>query len=315
MILPYPSPFSGEGPPRSGGGGGSQPVLRLGLREVDGLREEDALLLFSQREKEGPAAAGGGRMRGSGASNASSGPLTLPLLRNGPLPLPLGEVKDVPVPALEKLAAADAFRSVGLDRRAALWEVKGLAKAKPLPLFDFADARDQGAEEPVTLPEMPLSEHVVNDYQTLKLSLKGHPLTFLRALCTEQRVTDNRKLKSLKSGAYVSVAGVVLIRQRPGSAKGVVFLTLEDEFSVCNVVVWPKVLDTHRSIVMGARLMLVRGRVQRAGDIIHVVANRIEDRTAWLALLTADREQQPQAKPAARHPRQMRVLPKSRDFH
>lgn len=101
---------------------------------------------------------------------------------------------------------------------------------------------------------------------------------------------------------------------RIAPAKGVVFLTLEDEFSVCNIVVWPKVLDTHRSIVMGARLMLVRGRVQRAGDIIHVVATRIEDRTPWLSLLTADREQ-PHPKPAARHPRQMRVLPKSRDFH
>ena len=240
--------------------------MRLGLREVDGLREEN-------------------------------------LHRAG-----------IPVPALEKLAAADAFRSIGLDRRAALWEVKGLAKAKPLPLFAFAEARDQGAEDAVTLPEMPLSEHVVNDYQTLKLSLKAHPLNFLRTLCNGERVIDNARLKSAKSGAYVSVAGVVLIRQRPGSAKGVVFLTLEDEFSVCIVVVWPKILDTHRAIVMGARLMLVRGRVQRAGDIIHVVANRIEDRTPWLQLLTADREQ-PQPNPAARHPRQMRVLPKSRDFH
>ena len=122
------------------------------------------------------------------------------------------------------------------------------------------------------------------------------------------------------------------LRQRPGSAKGVVFLTLEDEFGVCNVVVWPQVLETHRAIVMGARLMLVRGRVQRTGDIIHVVANRIADRTGWLSLLTEDGTLMKNAlaradevvkggpggsvrSPAARHPRDVRVLPKSRDFH
>ncbi len=220
----------------------------------------------------------------------------------------------VPVPALEKLAAADAFRSMGLDRRAALWEVKALAKAKPLPLFAFAEARDQGEEAPVTLPEMALSEHVVNDYRTLKLSLKAHPMSFLRALCEGERVTDNARLKSVKDGAYVSVAGVVLIRQRPGSAKGVVFATLEDEFSVVNIVVWPQALERFRAIVMGARVMLVRGRVQRAGDIIHVVANRIEDKTPWLGLLMEDHGT-PQHSPAARHPRNVRVLPKSRDFH
>jgi error-prone DNA polymerase len=112
----------------------------------------------------------------------------------------------------------------------------------------------------------------------------------------------------------VSVAGVVLIRQRPGSAKGVVFATLEDEFSVVNIVVWPQALERFRSIVMGARLMLVRGRVQRAGDIIHVVATRIEDKTAWLALLTED-QGTPKHSPATRHPRNTRVIPKSRDFH
>ncbi len=140
---------------------------------------------------------------------------------------------------------------------------------------------------------------MVNDYRTLKLSLKAHPMSFLRALCTEHNVTDNARLKSVKNGAPVAVAGIVLVRQRPGSAKGVVFLTLEDEFAVCNGVIWPQVLEAHRAIVMGARLMLVRGRVQRTGDIIHVVANRIEDRTPWLALLTED----------------ARMKPKSRDFH
>ncbi|MCB1433064.1 MAG: error-prone DNA polymerase, partial [Alphaproteobacteria bacterium] len=270
-------------------------ALRLGLREVDGLREADAALI-------GPGAIADLHAHG------------------------------VPVPALEKLAAADAFRSIGFDRRQALWEVKALAKALPLPLFAFADERDAGDEAAVRLPEMPLSEHVVNDYQTIKLSLKAHPMSFLRTRCINARVIDNAKLKAAKNGAYVSVAGVVLVRQRPGSAKGVVFLTLEDEFSVCNIVVWPQVLETHRAIVMGSRLMVVRGRVQRTGDIIHVVAAKIEDRTPWLTLLTEDGSLMKNAlaradevvkggpggsvrSPAARHPRNVRVLPKSRDFH
>jgi error-prone DNA polymerase len=237
----------------------------------------------------------------------------------------------IPVPALEKLAAADCFRSLGLDRRAALWEVKALAKAKPLPLFAFADVGDSGPEQAIRLPAMPLSEHVVHDYQTLKLSLKAHPMSFLRIHCEKERVTDNAKLKLLCNGAFVSVAGVVLVRQRPGSAKGVVFLTLEDEFAVCNAVIWPPTLEQYRATVMGARLMLIRGRIQRTADIIHVVASRIEDKTAWLTLLTEDQSllanplaradevvrpgPDPYPQPAARHPRQMRVIPKSRDFH
>ena len=270
-------------------------ALRLGLREVDGLKAEDAVL-------------------------------------TGPAPIAELHRMGVPVAALEKLAAADCFRSIGLDRRQALWEVKALAKALPLPLFAFADARDSGAEADVRLPQMPLSEHVVNDYQTIKLSLKAHPMSFLRTRCNGERVIDNDRLKAVKNGAYVSVAGVVLVRQRPGSAKGVVFLTIEDEFGVANVVIWPQVLETHRAIVMGARLMLIRGRVQRTGDIIHVVASRIEDRTPWLTLLTEDGALMKNAlaradevvkggpggsvrSPAARHPRNVRVLPKSRDFH
>ena len=284
----FPSPSAGRVAPQAPGGG-SRCALRLGLREIDGLKAEDAALL-------------------------------------SPLPQGGGSVQDlhrlgIPVPALEKLAAADAFRSLGLDRRQALWEVKALTKAKlALPLFAFADTREQGDDAAVTLPEMPLSEHVVNDYQTLKLSLKAHPMQFLRTLCNECRVTDNAALKSVRNGALVTVAGVILVRQRPGSAKGVVFLTLEDEFAVCNAVIWPRVLETHRAIVMGSRLMLIKGRVQRTGDIIHVVANSIEDRTPWLGLLTEDgslpRKPGPDPQqPAARHPRNVRVIPKSRDFH
>jgi error-prone DNA polymerase len=282
---PFPLP-SGEAKFASGSiaesevakGGEMQVALRLGLREVDGLKEEDARLLPWR-----------------GRSVAS-------LHRAG-----------LPVPALEKLAAADCFRSLGLDRRAALWEVKALARARPLPLFAFAAANDQGTEETVALPEMPLSEHVVDDYRTLKLSLKAHPMSFLRARCERERVTDNAGLKAARNGASIAVAGVVLVRQRPGSAKGVVFLTLEDEFAVANIVVWPPVLEAHRAVVMGSRLMLVRGRVQRTEDIIHVVAARIEDRTPWLALLSEGRGM-PRAAPP-HHPRNLRVVPRSRDFH
>ena len=282
--------------------GGTRAAVRLGLREVDGLKAEDAALLLQYRSQRKPM---------SIVSLHAFG---------------------VPVSGLEKLAAADCFRSLGLDRRAALWEVKALAKARSLPLFAFADTREQGEEPEVLLPGMALCEHVVNDYQTLKLSLKAHPMQFLRRLCAERKVTDNAKLKTLRNGAPVTVAGVVLVRQRPGSAKGVVFLTLEDEVSVCNAVIWPQVLETHRAVVMGARLMLIRGRVQKTGDIIHVVASTIEDHSDWLALLTedgsllknplarADEVKKPgpdphQQQPPARHPRHVRVIPKSRDFH
>jgi error-prone DNA polymerase len=190
-------------------------------------------------------------------------------------------------------------------------------------------ARDQGPDAPVALPVMPASEEVVNDYQTLKLSLKGHPMEFLRDICRSHRVTDNLALKAGKDGQRVTVAGVVLVRQRPGSS-GVVFITLEDEFAVANIVVWPQVLERFRAAVMGARLLLVKGRLQRSDDIIHVVADTLEDRTDWLLRLMEDRQllSPPLARadhvarpghdapaiPAARHPRQVRIMPKTRDL-
>ena len=203
---------------------------------------------------------------------------------------------------LEKLAAADAFRSIqaelgfaktGLDRRQALWEVKALGSAEPLPLFTYAEAREAGLEPAVELPAMPLSEHVVNDYQTLRLSLKAHPMSFLRERLSRpldgkrgRRILACDELRGAKDGAYVSVAGVVLVRQRPGSAKGVVFMTIEDETGVANAVVWPNTLERYRKVVMGARLIVIHGRIQRHEDIIHVVSARLEDRSDWLALLS-----------------------------
>jgi error-prone DNA polymerase len=234
----------------------------------------------------------------------------------------------VAVAAMEKLAAADGFGSLRLNRRQALWQAKALSKAQDLPLFAYAQVRDQGVDAPVALPEMPASEEVVNDYQTLKLSLKGHPMEFLRDICRSHRVTDNLALKAGKDGQRVTVAGVVLVRQRPGSS-GVVFITIEDEFAVANIVVWPQVLERFRAAVMGARLLLVKGRLQRSEDIIHVVADTLEDRTDWLLRLMEDRQllSLPLARadhiarpghdarePPARHPRQVRIMPKTRDF-
>jgi error-prone DNA polymerase len=193
---------------------------------------------------------------------------------------------------------------------------------------------------------MPLPEHVVNDYRTLRLSLKAHPMSFLRQRAKARRILSCADLKTARNNARVSVAGVVLVRQRPGSASGVVFMTIEDETGVANSVIWPKVLERERIVVMGARLVVVHGRVQRHEDIIHVVAERLEDRSDWLHLLTdddadinvpiANADEVKRPDPGSwrssrdgemnaprphprwhprRHPRAERIIPKSRDFH
>jgi error-prone DNA polymerase len=271
-------------------------ALRLGLRQIDGLQREAAERLVARRPYRTVE-----ELRSRGA---------------------------VPVHAIQRLAAADAFRSMGLDRRAALWDSRALRQAPDLPLFTYAEARDEGSEaEPAQLPTMPLSEHVVNDYQTIRLSLKAHPMGFLREHYAAQKFITAAQLKSVKDGKRLSIAGLVLIRQRPGSAKGVVFITIEDETGVANLVVWPDVFEKQRKIVMGARLMAVHGIVQRDEDdgVIHVVARRLEDHTHMLRHLSEDimaapplsRGDAPGAMrpPPGRHPRDVEVIPKSRDFH
>jgi error-prone DNA polymerase len=231
------------------------------------------------------------------------------------------------VHAIQRLAAADAFRSIGLDRRAALWDSRALKSAPDLPLFAHAEARDEGSEsEPAELPAMALSEHVVNDYQTIRLSLKAHPMSFLRGQYADQKFLTADQLKGIKDGKRLSIAGLVLIRQRPGSAKGVVFITLEDETGVANLVIWPDVFAKQRKIVMGARLMAVHGVIQRDpdSDVIHVVARRLEDHTPMLQHLSEDIVAAPLSRgdapgamrpPPGRHPRDAEIIPKSRDFH
>jgi error-prone DNA polymerase len=173
---------------------------------------------------------------------------------------------------------------------------------------------------------MSLSEHVVNDYQTIRLSLKAHPMRFLREHYAAQKFITAEQLKTIRNGKRLSIAGLVLIRQRPGSAKGVVFITIEDETGIANLVVWPDVFTKQRKIVMGARLMAVHGIVQRDDDdgVIHIVARRLEDHTHMLRHLSEDIITPPLAPgdapktmrpPPGRHPRDVEVIPKSRDFH
>jgi error-prone DNA polymerase len=229
---------------------------------------------------------------------------------------------------LQKLAEADAFGSFGMDRRAALWQARGVVKAAPAPLL--AEVPDREAAP--LLPGMALSEHVVADYQTTRLSLKAHPMSFLREAFTAERVRSCASAHALEDGDPVSVAGVVLVRQRPGT--GVVcFITIEDETGVANLVVMPKVFEKHRRVVMGARLILVQGRIQKSPEgIVHVMAYRLVDRSAALrslsepelpmASLLANGDEVVKNGPGGSrrpsghgHPRNVRILPNSRDFH
>jgi len=275
---------------------GNCPALRLGLRQIDGLQRGAAERLVERR----PYA-------------------TVEELQSR---------AKVPVHAIQRLAAADAFRSMGLDRRAALWDSRALKQAPDLPLFAYAEERGEGVEEtPAELPAMPLAEHVISDYQTIRLSLKAHPMQFLRAHYAAREFITAKQLKSLKDGKRLSMAGLVLIRQRPGTSKGVVFITIEDETGVANLVVWPDIFDKQRKVVMGARLMAVHGVIQRDPDseLIHVVAVRLEDHTYMLSRLNEDSllpstlEKADHAgswgRSPSRHPRNVEIIPKSRDFH
>ncbi|NOZ31775.1 MAG: DNA polymerase III subunit alpha [Alphaproteobacteria bacterium] len=229
----------------------------------------------------------------------------------------------LPVASLERLAEADGFRSLGLDRRAALWAVRGLKGAhgaELLPLFAAAGRPDAEAnEQEAALPPMALGEHVVHDYRTLSLSLKCHPLEFLRDKLEQRGCVSANDLMSVKDGTWVEIAGLVLVRQRPGTASGVIFASLEDETGVANVIVWPKVFETFRRVVLSARLMGVKGRVQREGLVIHVIARQVFDLTPELATLSGDTTpaKNPLKHPPvpARHPRNVKVWPGGRNFH
>ncbi len=236
-------------------------ALRLGLRQVDGLPEAVAARLIAERE------AGGAYADVAALKDRA---------RIGPA-------------HIERLASGDCFGSMQLSRRQALWDARSIVGGADLPLFAAAAARDEGAETARTqLPAMPLSEEVVADYQTTRLSLKAHPMAFLRASLAERGFVRASDLRSRKFRSMVHVAGVVLIRQRPGSAKGVCFITLEDETGVINLVVWPDLKEKQRRVVMGSRLMEVRGRVEYDDEVIHVIAHHMEDATHQLYRLSDD---------------------------
>jgi error-prone DNA polymerase len=228
-------------------------AVRLGMRQVRGLANKDAAQIVLARGEE-----------------------------------PYASVEDlwrraqVPGAALQRLAKADAFGSLDLRRRPAAWAVGGLSDA-PLPLFAAADERDERlrpeVDEPaVELNAMPQGREVVEDYRTIGLTLRRHPVSFVRGDLDRQGVARCADLRSLRNGQRVTVAGLVLVRQRPGSAKGVMFITLEDESAdVANLVVWPSLFEKQRRVILSAGMVACHGKVQREGEVIHVVADHLTD--------------------------------------
>jgi error-prone DNA polymerase len=273
-------------------------ALRLGFRSITGFSREWAEKVLEARSggvapypRPPPARGGGVAYPGSFAA----------LVRVG-----------LPRAALVLLAEADALRSMKLDRRTALWQVRGLSDIADLPLF--ADQSVAITDAP--LPVMTTGEHVITDYQTAGLSLKSHPMRFLRGLFTAEGVLSCAQAAVLTDGARLSVAGVVLVRQRPGNGN-VVFCTIEDETGIANIVVWASLLERFRRAILGSSLMQVTGRLQRSPEgITHVIADRLHDRSALMAQISeaAPATQKPSLRSPS-HPRQERVVPRSRDFH
>ncbi|KMS58305.1 error-prone DNA polymerase [Sphingobium cupriresistens] len=192
----------------------------------------------------------------------------------------------VPRAAIERLAEADAFACIAQDRRQGLWRVKGLGEA-PLPLFAAADAREgkfslEGLEPQVSLQPMTDGREVVEDYRSLQLSLRGHPVSFLRPQLDAMRIVRCGDLRSIRDGRNIEVAGVILVRQRPGSAKGVLFVTIEDETGVANGILWPDRFEIYRRQVMSASMIAMRGRLQKEGEVIHIICDRIIDHDEML---------------------------------
>ena len=278
---------------------GAPLALRLGFRQIAGVGEEGWIRQLVEARGDG---------FGDFATLANRSGLTRP--------------------QLQRLAEADAFRSLGLDRRKALWESQAVAKAAPVPLVASAP----GPEVELALPAMALSEHVIADYQTTRLSLKGHPMGFLRPGFDAERVASCATVNGMRDADPVVCAGVVLVRQRPGN--GVVcFMTIEDETGVANLVIMPKVFEAYRKVVMGARLVVAIGRIQRSPEgVVHLMVYKLADRSAELRRLAepelplntmlarADEKVKggpggSVRAPAHAHPRNVRILPNSRDFH
>jgi error-prone DNA polymerase len=246
-------------------------AVRLGLREIKGFSEDDAKLIVERR-------------------STSYSSVRDVWLRTG-----------LSSRILERLAEADAFNSLGLTRRKALWAAKALGHVGDcednLPLFSTSLAAERPSnqlrgervrpgEPDIALPPMPVGEEVVNDYRFLHLSLRAHPAQFLRAQLSQRGIIRNDELRTAAPNARVRISGLVTCRQRPGSANGVVFMTIEDESAIANVIVWPKVFERARPTVLGARYVVISGHVQEEAGVIHVIAETLEDMTPLLAQLT-----------------------------
>jgi error-prone DNA polymerase len=185
----------------------------------------------------------------------------------------------VPVAALERLAEADAFHSLNLPRRQAVWAIRGLSDNR-LPLFDHAD--DEANEPAVDLPAMTEGRQVVEDYRSVGLSLRDHPVSFLRVTLEQRRIVRCADLAQRRDGSRLTVAGIVLVRQRPGSARGVLFVTIEDETGHANLIVWPSVFEINRRLLLSATMLACRGKLQKESGVIHVIADQITDLSGLL---------------------------------
>ncbi|WP_343700658.1 error-prone DNA polymerase [Chitinophaga sp.] len=246
-------------------------ALRLGFRQVKGLKEEDIQTLLNAKE---------------------GGYTSIPALRDA----------GVPYTTLEKLADADAFRSIGLDRRRALWEVSAL-QDRPTGLYTGQAI----PETPAQLPEMRESEHVVHDYAATSLSLKAHPVSFVREKLRLLHILSTEELNNLADGTPVKVAGLVLVRQRPGTASGICFITIEDETGCSNLVVFEKLFTKYRREILQSKLLMVEGKLQREGEVVHVVVQRCYNLNKLLLHLTAV-DEKPQDSG------QTRIFPEGRNF-
>lgn len=230
---------------------GNYCALRLGFRQVKGIREDDILKLVLNRQNN---------------------------FKN------LNELFQIYLPdaAIEKLADADAFRSIDLDRRQALWEIS----IKDKPIAVFSEQPIENTNEKIILPQMSTAEHVVHDYAATSLSLKAHPVSFVRQKLQQLHVLSTSDLANAKDGDIVKVAGLVLVRQRPGTAKGVCFMTIEDETSVANLVFFENLFEKYRKEILQSRLIMAEGKLQIEGEVIHVIVKQCYDFSKLLRQLT-----------------------------
>lgn len=274
-------------------------AMRLGFRQVDGFRAEWAAEIA--------------RVRTTPFAGIED----------------LARRASLPQRAMNLLADADAFRSLAKDRREALWDVRR-TPPRQLALFAAADVPELGVEPDANLPAMPLSEQVAADYQTTRLSLKAHPMAFLRDRFAAEGILSSAEANATKDGRRAKVAGIVLVRQRPGKGNAI-FVTIEDETGVTNGLMWARDFEANRRAVMASRLMVLEGVIQRSEEgVTHLMTARVQDRSDMLRLLSEDHalettlaradevvRQVPTRSPdpRTRHPRDVRVLPKSRDFH